>query len=63
MYETIGKLVYIIKLVIQRGEHWLFVQYDCTSMVTIAQYIAQLPIMPLHVAILCAIGIFLVNLN
>ena len=38
-----------------RGKEWLFVQYDFTSMVTIAQYIAQLPIMPLHDTITCAV--------
>ena len=40
-----------------RGEDRLFVQYHFTSMVTIAQYIAQLPILPLHDPIICAIEI------
>ena len=34
-----------------------FVQYDFTFMVTIAQYIAQLPMLPLHDTTICAIKI------
>ena len=61
VHNSIPKVLIILSvyfgLTVMRAEHWLSVQYDFTSMVTIAQYIAQLPILPLHDTIICVIEI------